>query len=123
MAGSCITNGYFRTGAVLSRVLVLAAMRPLGTLTSHGKATMARPPKGKPLTLRPIRLDDDVWAECQRLGKEHGTINEGLRAKLIAALVTAGDRSVMFDPADQRAVVQKAGNWKRGPRQKGDKTR
>lgn len=39
---------------------------------------MARPPKGKPLTLRPIRLDDDVWAECQRLGKEHGTINEGM---------------------------------------------
>lgn len=44
---------------------------------------MARPPKGKPLTLRPIRLDDDVWAECQRLGKEHGTINEGLRTVLI----------------------------------------
>lgn len=41
---------------------------------------MARKPKGKALTLRPIRLDDDVWAECQRLGKEHGTINEGLRA-------------------------------------------
>lgn len=40
---------------------------------------MARPPKGKPLTFRPLRLDDDVWAECQRLGKEHGTINEGLR--------------------------------------------
>lgn len=44
---------------------------------------MARPPKGKPLTLRPIRLDDDVWAECQRLGKEHGTINEGLRVRLL----------------------------------------
>jgi hypothetical protein len=28
-------------------------------------------------------LDDDVWAECQRLGKEHGTINEGLRARLL----------------------------------------
>lgn len=40
---------------------------------------MARPPKGKPLTFRPLRLDDDVWAECQRLGKVHGTINEGLR--------------------------------------------
>lgn len=39
---------------------------------------MARPPKGKLLTLRSIRLDDDVWAECQRLGKEYGTINEGL---------------------------------------------
>lgn len=47
---------------------------------------MARRPKGKPLTLRPIRLDDDVWAECQRLGKEHGTINEGLRAKLLERL-------------------------------------
>ena len=44
---------------------------------------MARPPKGKPLTLRPIRLDDDVWAECQRLGKEFGTINEGLRVVVL----------------------------------------
>lgn len=44
---------------------------------------MARPRKGKALTLRPIRLDDDVWAECQRLGKEHGTINEGLRQQLL----------------------------------------
>lgn len=44
---------------------------------------MARPPKGKPLTMRVIRLDDDVWAECQRLGKEHGTINEGLRTMLL----------------------------------------
>jgi hypothetical protein len=43
---------------------------------------MGRKPKGKVLTLRPIRLDDDVWAECQRLGKEHGTINEGLRERL-----------------------------------------
>lgn len=48
---------------------------------------MARPPKGKPLTLRTVRLDDDVWAECQRLGKEHGTINEGLRSVLLVALL------------------------------------
>lgn len=27
-----------------------------------------------------MQLDDDVWAECQRLGKEHGTINEGMAA-------------------------------------------
>lgn len=40
---------------------------------------MARPPKGKPLTFRPVRFDDNVWAEFQRLGKLHGTINEGAR--------------------------------------------
>lgn len=40
---------------------------------------MARPPKGKPLTFRPVRFDDEVWAEFQRLGKLHGTINEGAR--------------------------------------------
>lgn len=48
---------------------------------------MARPPKGKPLTMRTVRLDDDVWAECQRLGKEHGTINEGLREYLIRGVL------------------------------------
>lgn len=64
---------------------------------------MARPPKGKPLTFRPLRLDDDVWAECQRLGKKHGTINEGLRAKLIESSTSQ--------------------TFKRGPRPKGDKTR
>lgn len=40
---------------------------------------MPRKAKGKPLTYRPVRLDNDVWAEFQRLGKIHGTINEGLR--------------------------------------------
>lgn len=40
---------------------------------------MARPSKGKPLTFCPLRLDAEVRAECQRLGKLHGTINEGLR--------------------------------------------
>lgn len=45
---------------------------------------MARPPKGKPLTYRPVRLDDDVWAECQRLRGAHGTINEVLSAALAA---------------------------------------
>lgn len=52
---------------------------------------MARPPKGKPLTLRPIRLDDDVWAECQRLGKEHGTINEGIAAAFARAKAHIAD--------------------------------
>ena len=33
--------------------------------------------------MRTMRLDDDVWAECQKLGKAHGTINEGLRKKIL----------------------------------------
>lgn len=55
---------------------------------------MARKAKGKPLTLRPIRLDDDVWAECKKLGKQHGTINEGLREMLLTVsgpLVTSAE--------------------------------
>lgn len=63
---------------------------------------MGRTPKGKPLTLRPIRLDDDVWAECQRLGKEHGTINEGLRAQLLSEAAPP-----LCDEARER-VVKKA---------------
>lgn len=51
---------------------------------------MPRKATGKPLTLRPIRLDDDVWAECLRLGKLKGTINEGLRSLMLidAELIT-----------------------------------
>lgn len=83
---------------------------------------MARPPKGKPLTLRPIRLDDDVWAECQRLGKEHGTINEGLRTCLFEDLIEP------LKPAAVESVIRRAGQLaapllKRGPQQKGDRTR
>lgn len=55
---------------------------------------MPRKATGKPLTFRPIRLDDDVWAECQRLGRVHGTINEGLRAKLIQPTSILDDRIV-----------------------------
>lgn len=61
---------------------------------------MARPRKGKPLSLRPIRLDDDVWAECQRLGKEHGTINEGLSAALAALRVREAQRRIMAETGD-----------------------
>lgn len=63
---------------------------------------MARPPKGKPLTLRPIRLDDDVWAECQRLGKEHGTINEGLRSKLFSKLPAKEFKGPILKPKDKK---------------------
>lgn len=40
---------------------------------------MARPPKGKALTLRPVRLDDDVWAECKLLGHndENSSVGDG----------------------------------------------
>jgi hypothetical protein len=79
---------------------------------------MARKAKGKPLTLRPIRLDDDVWAECQRLGKEHGTINEGLSAALEALrtleeqereYAATGDpwKTVKIPQAASAAAVQK----------------
>lgn len=94
---------------------------------------MGRTPKGKPLTLRPIRLDEDVWAECQRLGKEFGTINEGLRAKLLGEQETFLEKATrtvnhppeIIEPAPVytppvRLPVPK---WKRGPRQKGDKSR
>lgn len=103
---------------------------------------MARPPKGKPLTLRPIRLDDDVWAECQRLGKENGTINEGLRKKILP--FGGDDIPITREEVPDRALeanekaksrgwrglddktakaFESARSWKRGPRQKGDKTR
>lgn len=80
---------------------------------------MARPPKGKPLTLRPIRLDDDVWAECQRLGKEHGTINEGLSAAQAALQMQEAQGRVV--PETVKARMPQSG--KRRPRQKEDKTR
>lgn len=84
---------------------------------------MARPPKGKPLTLRPIRLDDDVWAECQRLGKEHGTINEGISAgqaalRIWKAQATKLAEMVENSPNVATAIRGKSG-MKRGPRQKG----
>jgi hypothetical protein len=88
---------------------------------------MARPPKGKPLTFRPLRLDDDVWAECQRLGKEHGTINEGLRAQLRLGRELKPPTWIPVDPAQldplEMATGEKAPPPKRGPRPKGDKNR
>lgn len=112
---------------------------------------MARPPKGKPLTFRPLRLDDDVWAECQRLGKEHGTINEGLRSQLLPESVpefrttkeameyahrnkiptVIPARTLDADKYNQqqqevrraRRLLMQRRSVKRGPRQKGDKTR
>lgn len=61
---------------------------------------MARPPKGKPLTLRPIRLDDDVWAECQRLRSAYGTINELLSAALAALRTQEAQGRVMAETGD-----------------------
>lgn len=98
---------------------------------------MARPPKGKPLTMRTMRLDDDVWAECQRLGKVHGTINEGLRMRLfersaiplpvLDGLVNQGRGNQNPDEPLAKVVTVtkelKRQTWKRGPRPKGDKTR
>lgn len=43
---------------------------------------MARPPAGKPLTLFPIRVDEDVKAAILKLKDLHQTINEGLRKVL-----------------------------------------
>lgn len=83
---------------------------------------MARPPKGKPLKFRPIRLDDEVWAECQRLGKEHGTINEGLRARLFEQLTMPPTNEPILEVVS-REVRRYVQSRKRGPRAKGDKTR
>lgn len=95
---------------------------------------MARPPKGKPLTMRTVRLDDDVWAECQRLGKQYGTINEGMAVAHAALKILeadgwqpmstqAGDlliATVKPLPPSSRASTR---TRKRGPRPKGDRTR
>lgn len=43
---------------------------------------MGRKAIGKPLTLKPIRVDEDVWARLQRLMREFETLNEGLRSAL-----------------------------------------
>lgn len=102
--------------------------------------TGGRPATGKPLTVRLIRLDDDVWAECQRLGKEHGTINEGLRAQLLKpppVRINISELSGVptYCPAcgrkdghslacsQSKEPVETGRTWKRGPRQKGDKSR
>lgn len=86
---------------------------------------MARPPKGKPLTLRPIRLDDDVWAECQRLRSAHGTINEGLRERLFSSPEVEYSPPIPEVPKVARLKMPKpqAQSWKRGPRPKGDRKR
>lgn len=67
----------------LQTLCLICHMAKHGRFHKPHAGSVGRPPKGKPLTFRPIRLDDDVWAECQRLGKEHGTINEGLRTKIL----------------------------------------
>lgn len=66
-----------------------------------------------------MQLDDDVWAECQRLGKVHGTINEGLRAKLFEA----HNPEVPLLEIVSREVRRHIETRKRGPRTKGDKQR
>lgn len=97
----------------------------------------ARPPKGKSLTYRGIRLDDDVWAECQELRKTYGTINEVLAAGLAALRMLpppVADGMVNQGRGNQnpdepllevvsREVRRQVQSWKRGPRPKGDKTR
>jgi hypothetical protein len=44
---------------------------------------MARKATGKPLTLFPIRVDEDVKAAILKLKELYDTINEGLRASLL----------------------------------------
>lgn len=96
---------------------------------------MARKAKGKKLTLRPVRLDDDVWAECRRLGKGT-TINEGLRSVLLndGKLITSEiERRIAAQAQPRQVAAEGQGyklgaarpivEWRRGPRPKGDKSR
>lgn len=91
---------------------------------------MARKRAGKPLTFRPIRVDDDVWQALQVLKDEYRTINEGLRVKLLPfegrKIPTSEE---VLDKVKKRSEKLK-GKWgpldkkyARGLRQKGDKTR
>lgn len=86
---------------------------------------MARPPKGKPLTYRGLRLDDDVWAECQKLRAAYGTINEILVAALAALRMQSrgnGPKPHVPDrPGTHQRLVKPP--LRRGPREKGDKQR
>lgn len=92
---------------------------------------MARKRAGKPLTFRPIRVDDDVWQALQVLKDEYRTINEGLRVKLLPfegrKIPTSYEE--VLDEVKKRSEKLK-GKWRpldkkyaRGLRQKGDKTR
>lgn len=95
--------------------------------------------------MRTVRLDNDVWAECQRLGKEHGTINEGLRDRLFRTpdieynpqipRVPKVDKLNLQDVKEAHRVMRRKGEsqevrharkvlmQKRSLRPKGDKTR
>lgn len=86
---------------------------------------MGRKAKGKPLTLMPIRVDEDVRAAILKLKDQHDTINEGLRTvffgrglERVLAIQTETDRIV-------RKIVPAPlpQSTKRGIRPKGDAKR
>lgn len=82
--------------------------------------------------MRTVRLDDDVWAEFQRLGKIHGTINEGLRAQILKPPPERIDISELsgvptYDPRTGRLLsggpLKASKSRTREMRPKGDKSR
>lgn len=95
---------------------------------------MARKAKGKPLTLFPVRVDEDVKAAMLKLKDEHETINEGLRASLltnaIQKQITEVARTANWEPpmtlgdgTNIPARPPQASSGKRGIRPKGDSKR
>lgn len=59
---------------------------------NRAQSKAGRRPSGKVLTLRPMRLDDDVWRALQAMKSEYKTINEGLSAAFAAYREEEQDR-------------------------------
>lgn len=94
---------------------------------------MGRKPIGKVLTLRPIRVDEDVWAALRVLMDKYKTLNEGLRFVLLTdddpPLVTAAvveevkSEPVVIPVVTERRTPTPRERYSRSIRPKGDKTR
>lgn len=80
-----------------------------------------RTPKGLRLTYRPLRLDDEVWAELQKM-KANGTINEGLREVLFCRRRFAVPGATELAELDELPVPARH-KPPRGIRPKGDSKR
>jgi hypothetical protein len=109
------------------------------TTTSEADRPQRQHAAQENIEARPIRLDDDVWAECQSRGKKHGTINEGIAAAFEAARTLEEQEreyAATGDPWKAVSIPQSAAKyaekplprkssqtWKRGPRPKEDKSR
>jgi hypothetical protein len=72
---------------------------------------MTRTAKGKPLSARSLRLDEDVWGILQSLKGADGSINEALRSVLIESppLLVSTPATPKLSRANQR-VAEVAAN-------------